>query len=167
MSQEKLMNVLVGPHVSEKSARISEGANQFVFRVRRDATKTDIKAAVELMFEVKVQDVNVVNVGGKQKRFGQRLGRRQDFKKAYVRLAPGQTLDEALSKRIATAIRQNTTPRHVPERIVQVADIPRTKSGKIVELAVRQVIHGREVKNREALANPEALDLYRDLPQLR
>ena len=76
MSQEKLMNVLVGPHVSEKSARISEGANQFVFRVRRDATKTDIKAAVELMFEVKVQDVNVVNVGGKQKRFGQRLGRR-------------------------------------------------------------------------------------------
>ena len=54
MSQEKLMNVLIGPHVSEKSARISEGANQFVFRVRRDATKPDIKAAVELMFEVKV-----------------------------------------------------------------------------------------------------------------
>ena len=63
MSRESLMNVLIGPHVSEKSARISEGANQFVFRVRRDATKPDIKAAVELMFEVKVADVNVVNVG--------------------------------------------------------------------------------------------------------
>src|SRR5690349_3831186 len=93
MSQEKLMNVLLGPHVSEKQSRIAEESNQFVFRVRRDATKTDIKAAVELMFEVKVQDVNVVNVGGKQKRFGQRLGRRQDFKKAYVRLAPGQNID--------------------------------------------------------------------------
>ena len=93
MSQEKLMNVLLGPHVSEKQSRIAEESNQFVFRVRRDATRADIKAAVELMFEVKVQDVNVVNVGGKQKRFGQRLGRRQDFKKAYVRLAPGQNID--------------------------------------------------------------------------
>ena len=92
-SQESLMNVLIGPHVSEKSARISEGANQFVFRVRRDATKPDVKAAVELMFEVKVSDVNIVNVAGKQKRFGQRIGRRQDFKKAYVRLAPGQSID--------------------------------------------------------------------------
>lgn len=93
MSQERLMNVLIGPHVSEKSARVAEGANQFVFRVRRDATKPEVKAAVELMFEVKVADVNVVNVGGKQKRFGQRLGRRQDYKKAYVRLAPGQSID--------------------------------------------------------------------------
>lgn len=93
MSQERLMTVLLGPHVSEKSARISEGANQFVFRVRRDASKPEIKAAVELMFEVKVADVNVVNVAGKQKRFGQRLGQRQDFKKAYVRLAPGQNID--------------------------------------------------------------------------
>jgi large subunit ribosomal protein L23 len=93
MSRESLMNVLVGPHVSEKSARVSEGANQFVFRVRRDATKPDIKAAVELMFEVKVAEVNVVNVAGKRKRFGQRPGRRQDFKKAYVRLAPGQKID--------------------------------------------------------------------------
>jgi large subunit ribosomal protein L23 len=93
MSQERLMTVLLGPHVSEKSARISEGANQFVFRVRRDASKPEIKAAVELMFEVKVADVNVVNVAGKQKRFGQRLGQRQDFKKAYVRLAPGQSID--------------------------------------------------------------------------
>ena len=87
------MTVLLGPHVSEKGARIAEGANQFVFRVRRDASKPEIKAAVELMFEVKVDYVNVVNVGGKQKRFGQRLGRRQDFKKAYVRLAPGQSID--------------------------------------------------------------------------
>jgi len=93
MSQERLMTVLLGPHVSEKGARIAEGANQFVFRVRRDASKPEIKAAVELMFEVKVDYVNVVNVGGKQKRFGQRLGRRQDFKKAYVRLAPGQSID--------------------------------------------------------------------------
>jgi large subunit ribosomal protein L23 len=94
MSKERLMNVLIGPHVSEKQARISERDNAFVFRVRRDATKPDIKAAVELMFEVKVADVNVVNVAGKKKRFGQRLGRRQDFKKAYVRLAPGQKIDQ-------------------------------------------------------------------------
>jgi large subunit ribosomal protein L23 len=93
MSREELMNVLLGPHVSEKSARIAESSNQFVFRVRRDATGPDIKAAVELMFEVKVADVNVVNVAGKQKRFGQRLGRRQDYKKAYVRLAAGQSID--------------------------------------------------------------------------
>jgi len=93
MSQERLMSVLLGPHVSEKSARIAESANQFVFRVRRDATSPEVKAAVELMFEVKVADVNVVNVAGKNKRFGQRMGRRQDFKKAYVRLAPGQSID--------------------------------------------------------------------------
>jgi acetoacetyl-CoA synthetase len=85
----------------------------------------------------------------------------------FVRLAPEVTLDAALRRRIAQAIRRNTTPRHVPARIVQVADIPRTKSGKIVELAVRHVIHGRPVKNREALANPEALDLFKDLPELR
>jgi large subunit ribosomal protein L23 len=93
MSKEGLMNVLIGPYVSEKQARIAENDNAFVFRVRRDATKPDIKAAVELMFEVKVADVNVVNVAGKKKRFGQRLGRRQDFKKAYVRLAPGQKIE--------------------------------------------------------------------------
>jgi large subunit ribosomal protein L23 len=95
MNTEKLMSIIVGPHVSEKSARISEDQNHIVFKVRRDATKPEIKAAVELMFEVKVADVNVVNVGGKQKRFGQRLGRRSDFKKAYVRLAPGQSIDLA------------------------------------------------------------------------
>ena len=94
MSKERLMNVLIGPYVSEKQQRISERDNAFVFRVRRDASKPDIKAAVELMFEVKVADVNVVNVAGKQKRFGQRVGRRQDFKKAYVRLAPGQKIEQ-------------------------------------------------------------------------
>ena len=93
MSQERLMSVLLGPHVSEKTARVAESANQFVFRVRRDASSPEVKAAVELMFEVKVENVNIVNVAGKQKRFGQRVGRRQDFKKAYVRLAPGQSID--------------------------------------------------------------------------
>ncbi len=84
----------------------------------------------------------------------------------FVRLRPGVALDEALQKKIRDQIRRNTTPRHVPAKIVQVADIPRTKSGKIVELAVRDVVHGRTVKNKEALANPEALDLYRDLAEL-
>ena len=85
----------------------------------------------------------------------------------FVRLRPGLMLDEALQKRIKDQIRKNTTPRHVPAKIVQVADIPRTKSGKIVELAVRDVVHGRPVKNKEALANPEALDLFKDRPELR
>jgi acetoacetyl-CoA synthetase len=85
----------------------------------------------------------------------------------FVRLRPGRTLDEALRNRIRTQIRGNTSPRHVPARIVQVEDIPRTKSGKIVELAVRDVVHGRAVKNLEALANPEALQLFRDLPELQ
>ena len=86
----------------------------------------------------------------------------------FVRLREGVALDDALrAAHRATAFAARRTPRHVPARIVQVADIPRTKSGKIVELAVRHVIHGREVTNREALANPEALDLFRDLPELR
>jgi len=84
----------------------------------------------------------------------------------FVRLAEGATLDEALEKRIKTQIRSGASPRHVPAKIVAVADIPRTKSGKITELAVRDVVHGREVKTKEALANPEALAVYRDLPQL-
>src|SRR5690606_1547678 len=85
----------------------------------------------------------------------------------FVRLRDGLKLDDALIDRIKKQIRVNTTPRHVPARVIQVADIPRTKSGKIVELAVRDVVHGRPVKNREALANPEALDLFRDLPALK
>ena len=84
----------------------------------------------------------------------------------FVRLAPGVTLDEELEKRIKAKIRTGASPRHVPARIVAVADIPRTKSGKITELAVREIVHGRPVKNMEALANPEALDLYKDLPEL-
>jgi len=84
----------------------------------------------------------------------------------FVRLAPGVVLDEALEKTIKTKIRVGASPRHVPAKIVAVADIPRTKSGKITELAVRDVVHGRAVKNKEALANPEALDLFRDLPAL-
>ena len=85
----------------------------------------------------------------------------------FVRLAQGVKLDEALEKRIRDKIRTGASPRHVPARIVAVADIPRTKSGKITELAVRDVVHGRTVKNKEALANPEALELYRDLPELQ
>jgi len=84
----------------------------------------------------------------------------------FVRLADGLTLDEGLVERIKHQIRANTTPRHVPARIVQVGDIPRTKSGKIVELAVRNVVHDQPVKNVEALANPEALDEYRDRSEL-
>jgi acetoacetyl-CoA synthetase len=85
----------------------------------------------------------------------------------FVRLREGLTLDEALQQKIRATIRENTTPRHVPARIVQVADIPRTVSGKIVELAVRNVVHGRAVKNVDALANPEALKLYANLPELQ
>jgi len=84
----------------------------------------------------------------------------------FVRLRDGIELDEALQNSIRVRIRQNTTPRHVPAKIVAVADIPRTKSGKIVELAVRNVVHGRPIKNREALANPDALELYKNLPEL-
>jgi acetoacetyl-CoA synthetase len=85
----------------------------------------------------------------------------------FVKLRLGLALDQQLAGRIRTQIREHATPRHVPRKIVQVADIPRTISGKIVELAVRDVVHGRPVKNREALANPQALDLFRDLPELR
>jgi len=84
----------------------------------------------------------------------------------FVRLRDGLELDEDLRDRIRRTIRQNTTPRHVPAKIVQVTDIPRTISGKIVELAVRNVIHGRPVANVDALANPESLELYRDRPEL-
>ena len=85
----------------------------------------------------------------------------------FVRLAAGTVLDEALEKKIRTKIRTGASPRHVPAKIVAVSDIPRTKSGKIVELAVREVVHGRPVKNKEALANPQALDLFADLAALK
>jgi acetoacetyl-CoA synthetase len=84
----------------------------------------------------------------------------------FVRLAAGVALDEKLIAAIKSKIRSGASPRHVPARIIQVADIPRTKSGKITELAVREVVHGREVKNKEALANPEALELFRGLKEL-
>ncbi|MDP4823420.1 MAG: acetoacetate--CoA ligase, partial [Aestuariivirgaceae bacterium] len=85
----------------------------------------------------------------------------------FVRLRAGAVLDDDLKSRIVKQIRSGASPRHVPARILGVADIPRTKSGKITELAVRDVVHGREIKNREALANPEALELYRDLAELK
>ena len=84
----------------------------------------------------------------------------------FVITQDGIALDKDLQDKIKKQIRIGASPRHVPARIVQVADIPRTKSGKITELAVREIVHGREVKNKEALANPEALDLYRDIPEL-
>ena len=85
----------------------------------------------------------------------------------FVRLKDGVSLDEDLTTTIKQRIRSNASPRHVPAKVVQIADIPRTKSGKIVELAVRNLVHGRPVKNREALANPEALDLYVDIAELQ
>jgi len=85
----------------------------------------------------------------------------------FVLLRDGLTLDGDLSDEIKKLVRANCTPRHVPAVIVQVDDIPRTKSGKITELAVRDIVHGREVKNAEALANPEALELYKDMPELQ
>jgi len=85
----------------------------------------------------------------------------------FVRLRDNVDLTAALQDRIRTQIRTGASPRHMPQKIIAIADIPRTKSGKITELAVRDIIHGREVKNREALANPEALDLYRDLAELK
>jgi acetoacetyl-CoA synthetase len=85
----------------------------------------------------------------------------------FLRLAAGAVLDQALIDRIRQRIRSHCTPRHVPAKILAVADIPRTMNGKIAELAVREVIHGRPVKNVEALANPQSLELYRDLSELR
>ena len=85
----------------------------------------------------------------------------------FVRLREGISLDAALEAEIRQVIRANATPRHVPAKILQVTDVPRTVSGKIVELAVRNLVHGLPVKNTEALANPEALEQYRDRPELR
>ncbi len=93
VSKERLINILVAPHVSEKSARVAEQGGQYVFRVRTDATKPEIKAAVEFMFDVKVRSVQVANQIGKRKRFGRFEGRRSDWKKAYVRLQAGQAIE--------------------------------------------------------------------------
>jgi len=93
MSKERLMTVLLGPHVSEKSTAAAEQSNQIIFKVRKDATKAEIRQAVELMFEVKVERVQTLNQIGKRKRFGGHQGKRSDWKKAYVRLAEGQDID--------------------------------------------------------------------------
>jgi large subunit ribosomal protein L23 len=99
VNREQLMNVLIAPHVTEKTATAMQNHNQYTFRVKRNATKTDIKAAVELMFEVKVTGVQVVNEPGKTRRFGKMIGRTQDWKKAYVSVAKGQAIDyEARAK---------------------------------------------------------------------
>ena len=93
MSNIKILSVIRAPRVSEKTARIQEQSNQYVFEVATTATKADVKAAIEQIFEVKVESVNVVNVKGKQKAFRSRMGRRGDWRKAYVKLADGQTID--------------------------------------------------------------------------
>ena len=93
MSQQRLMSVLLEPRVTEKSTLVAEMNNQVTFKVRKDASKEEVKAAVELMFEVEVDSVQVLNVKGKQKRFGQRLGSRSNWKKAYVKLKPGFDID--------------------------------------------------------------------------
>jgi large subunit ribosomal protein L23 len=99
VNKEQLMNVLIAPHVTEKTATAMQNHNQYTFRVMKSATKTDIKAAVELMFEVKVKGVQVVNEPGKSRRFGKVTGRTQDWKKAYVSLVQGQSIDyEARAK---------------------------------------------------------------------
>ena len=93
LHQERLMTVLKGPHLSEKSTIVAEASNQIVFRVRSDANKAEIKKAVELLFEVTVDSVTVLNVRGKVKRHGQTSGRRSSWKKAYVTLAEGSQID--------------------------------------------------------------------------
>jgi large subunit ribosomal protein L23 len=99
MNKEQLMNVLIAPHVTEKTSFAMQNSNQYTFRVQRKATKTDVKQAVELMFDVKVQGVQVLNEPGKKRRFAGTQGRTQDWKKAYVRLAQGQAIDyEARAK---------------------------------------------------------------------
>lgn len=90
---DRLYKVLLGPHVSEKSTMVADKGNQVVFKVANDASKLEVKAAVEALFEVKVENVTVANVKGKTKRFGQRHGKRSDWKKAYVRLQDGQDID--------------------------------------------------------------------------
>jgi large subunit ribosomal protein L23 len=95
ISQERLMNVLLAPIVSEKSTFVADKHEQVIFRVDPEATKPEIKAAVELLFKVEVDNVQVSNVKGKKKRFGGRLGRRRNWKKAYICLKPGQEINFA------------------------------------------------------------------------
>ena len=96
--QQRLMQVILAPVISEKSTFVADKHNQVVFRVASDATKPEIKAAVEFMFKVQVDSVTVVNVRGKEKRFGRFMGRRRNWKKAYVRLAAGQEINFAATE---------------------------------------------------------------------
>jgi large subunit ribosomal protein L23 len=98
MNEERLLKVLVAPHVSEKATLLADAANQHVFKVTTDATRGEIKAAVEKLFEVQVSSVRVVNMKGKRKRFGRFDGRRSNWKKAYVTLAEGQDIAVAGSE---------------------------------------------------------------------
>ena len=93
MNKERLMTVLIQPHVSEKAANLADKGNQYVFRVRDDASKGEVKQAVELMFEVKVEGINLLNKPGKTRRFKNVAGKRSGYKKAYVRLQTGQSID--------------------------------------------------------------------------
>jgi large subunit ribosomal protein L23 len=93
MNQERIYQVVFGPHVTEKTVSISEIANMQAFKVSVDATKLEIKKAIEQLFEVKVDTVRTVKVKGKQKSFGRRTGKRKDWKKAYVKLADGEAID--------------------------------------------------------------------------
>ena len=93
MNEERLLKILLAPHLTEKSNRLTERYNQVAFKVTRDATKPEIKDAVELLFKVKVKGVTVLNVKGKRKRFGALSGRRSDWKKAYVSLEAGHKID--------------------------------------------------------------------------
>jgi len=93
MNQEQIMKVLIAPIVSEKSTRLADENRQFVFKVVKDASKPDVRKAVELMFDVKVEAVQIANVRGKTKRFGASLGKRSDWKKAFVTLAEGHDID--------------------------------------------------------------------------
>jgi len=93
MNQERIMKVLIAPIVSEKSTRLADEHRQFVFKVVTDASKPDVRKAVELMFDVKVEAVQIANVRGKTKRFGQSFGKRSDWKKAFVTLAEGHDIN--------------------------------------------------------------------------
>lgn len=95
ISQERLMQVILAPQITEKATRLADVHQQIAFKVRTDATKLEIKGAVELLFKVEVDQVSVINVKGKSKRFGRSMGSRQDWKKAYVSLKPGQEINFA------------------------------------------------------------------------
>lgn len=98
MNKERVMKVLLAPHVSEKSTVVADKNHQFVFKILRDASKTEVKQAVEHLFNVEVQAVRVCNVRGKRKRFSQLEGRRANSKKAYVTLKPGFDIDFAVAR---------------------------------------------------------------------